>query len=77
MDEIARGRPLDDRDRSDAKIVTWSPVGRAQRRLVFVPRASDGPDWERVEQVRREDGSWHTVGQELVATVTLEAGTDA
>ncbi len=76
-DATARGQPLDGRDRSDAKVVTWSPTGRAQRRLVFVPRASDGPDWERVEQTRAEDGGWHTVGSEFVDTVVLGDGTDA
>jgi hypothetical protein len=67
---------LDDRDRSDAVVLTYTPAGRAPRREVFVPRASDGPDWERVEQARSEDGTWRTVGSELVTRVTVESGDD-
>lgn len=63
-------------DRSDAIVVSWSPAGRAQRRLVFLPRAADGPDWERVEQVRSDSGGWMPVGIELVDTVAVERGGD-
>lgn len=62
----------DDRDRSDAVILTYRPAGRAERRERFEPRAGEGPDWERFEEVRREDGTWRTVGNELVETVAVE-----
>lgn len=69
-------RVLDDRDRSDAAVVSWRPAGRAERRLVFVPRATYGPDHERVEQVRSDDGTWRTVGREMVDAVAVEAPDD-
>ena len=58
------------RNRSDAVVVTYQPAGRAARREVFEP-TSDGR-YERVEEVRREDGTWHRVGSEVVESVIVE-----
>lgn len=59
-------------DRSDAVVVTYQPAGRAPRRLVFEPRSGDGPDWQRVEEVRDHNGEWREVGSELVERVDVE-----
>jgi len=69
--------PSDLLDRADAIEVSWAPAGRAQRKLVFVPRATYGPDYERVELARSDDGTWRPVGSELVDRVAVEVGTDA
>ena len=67
---------LDGRDRSDAIEVSYRPAGRAPRKLVFVPRATYGPGWERVELVRGDSGEWRPVGSELVDDVAVEVGAD-
>lgn len=58
------------RDRSDAFVVTYDPVGRAARRLTFEPHSEGG--YLRVERVQREDGTWHPVGRERVNSVDVE-----
>lgn len=65
-----------DADRSDAIVVTWSPAGRADRRLVFEPRSGEGPAWERYEQARSSSGTFRTVGRELVESVAVETPDD-
>jgi len=64
-----------DEGRGDAPVVAWTPAGRAPRRIVFEPQASGG--YTRVEQARREDGVWRTVGTEPVEHVEMENTTDA
>jgi hypothetical protein len=60
------------RDRSNALVVTYDRLAQPPYRQVFEPRAADGPDWVRIEEVRADDGTWREVGSEIVADVTLE-----
>jgi hypothetical protein len=60
------------RDRSDAIVISWSPSGRADRRIVFEPLSSGG--YTRVEQARSAPSGegWWTVGSERVDSVAVE-----
>lgn len=50
--------------------IAWTTPNARKRRLRFEPRATGGHT--RIEQELRA-GEWHTVGQEIVADVGLEA----
>jgi len=58
----------------EATVVTYSPEGRAPRRLVFEP-LSDGSHLKR-EQVRNQHGEWHEVGSERVSDIAIEGPDD-
>ena len=63
-------------DRGDAVVVTWTPAGRAPRRIVFEPTDAEGAAFKRVEQAQREDGTWRPVGSEPATSVNVEDGRD-
>jgi len=52
----------------DRITVEWSPDGRADRRLVFVPREDD---YLRREQTKDHAGEWRDVGTEAVDSVSV------
>lgn len=59
--------------RADAVVVTYTPTGdRATRRLIFEPWSGPEADWERIERVRQPDGTFRTVGSELVAWLDVD-----
>lgn len=59
----------DARDRSDAVIVRWTPIGRATRRYRFEPHSAGG--WTAYEEVRAR-GEWRPVGTESVEELDIE-----
>lgn len=62
----------DARDRSDAIIQRFDPLGRASRRNRFEPYDGDGARWKRYEEVVNHRGEWHTVATELVESLAFE-----
>jgi hypothetical protein len=63
---------MTDKPSGDAVVVKWSPAGRADRRLVFMPDSSGG--YTRLTQARRDtdDKPWRTVASERVDSVTVQ-----
>lgn len=58
------------RDRSDAIIVRYQPLGEAAHRDVYEPNHTRG-DYDRIREVYTGDG-WEAVGHQVVRDVEVE-----